>query len=241
MRQPTWDALPPQLREYTKLVVPPKERAAYEKQGLPVICDPGVAHTGVVRQWIADNAAGNFVMLDDDLTFAIRREDFPSKFRNAMPEDVLRIFKTIDGGLIKNAHMGVAMREGANRNTDAYVRCVRMARVLAYNIKVTQKLKVRWDRNLSMDDFDATLQLIRKGYPNVVINWAVQNQYGSDAPGGASQWRTSEGQTNAANLLHKHHPEFVKVVQKKTKTAWGGKERTDVIVQWKAALSADLS
>jgi len=239
MRQPTWDALPVVLKECTKIVVPPKERVAYEKQGYPVICDPGVAHTGVVRQWIADNATSNFVMLDDDLTFAIRRTDFPAKFRNATVTDVSDIFADIGGHLPGHGHMGIAMREGANRNIEKYIQCVRMARVLAYNLAIVRAEKIRWDRNGSMDDFDATLQLIRKGYPNVVLNWAVQNQYGSNAAGGASQWRTSASQSESAQLLAIHHRGFVKVVHKTTKQAGMWAERDDVIVQWKKALNAD--
>ena len=58
--------------------------------------------------------------------------------------------------------------------------------------------------------------------------------------GGCSTYRTMELQGAAAEkLAAKHHP-FVKVVIKKTKTAWGGAERKDVIVQWKKAYqSAD--
>lgn len=42
-------------------------------------------------------------------------------------------------------------------------------------------------------------------------------------------------QAAAAHQLHSLHPDFVKVVKKTTKGAWGGGERTDVTVAWKKA------
>jgi hypothetical protein len=36
------------------------------------------------------------------------------------------------------------------------------------------------------------------------------------------------------------HPNIVSVVEKTTKTAWGGGTRMDVIIQWKKALGKGL-
>lgn len=191
---------------------------------------------GAVRQWIFEQAMGNFLMLDDDLSFAVRRVDDPTKFATATPEDVGAAIDHVNYLLIHGAgQVNIAMREGANRNIERVLHCVRAARVYAYNRQVLIDNKVRFDRCYCMDDFDVILQLIRAGYPNEVLNWIVQNQYGSNAAGGASQWRQPETQEAAANKLHELHPDFVKVVKKKTKVAWGWGERTDVIVQWKRA------
>jgi len=44
-----------------------------------------------------------------------------------------------------------------------------------------------------------------------------------------------EAQDRAARALKERFPDFVTLVKKKTKTAWEGQERTDVIIQWKKA------
>ena len=76
---------------------------------------------------------------------------------------------------------------------------------------------------------------------NVCLNEWVHNQGGSGSAGGCSTYRTPEIQAEAAHKLHEHHRPFVKVVKKTTKTAWGGGERTDVIVQWKKAYKISIT
>jgi hypothetical protein len=87
-----------------------------------------------------------------------------------------------------------------------------------------------------MEDFDLTLQLLRKGYPNRVSYQYVWNQRGSGAEGGCSSYRTAEMQTNAALKLKELHPDFVSLVTKTAGTVWKDmEERSDVTVQWQKA------
>jgi hypothetical protein len=86
-----------------------------------------------------------------------------------------------------------------------------------------------------MEDFDVALSLLTKGYENAIINTVAHNQKGSGAVGGCSVWRTPQVQAQAALKLAELYPGIVKVVEKTTKTAWGGGTRTDVTIQWKAA------
>jgi len=44
-----------------------------------------------------------------------------------------------------------------------------------------------------------------------------------------------EVQSQGAERLKELHPDVVEVVEKETKTAWGGATRKDVKVQWKKA------
>jgi hypothetical protein len=68
------------------------------------------------------------------------------------------------------------------------------------------------------------------------------NQRDSGATGGCSTYRTAEMQAEAARRLAELHPNFVKVVTKKSKdtsTSWKNmKERVDVIVYWRKALES---
>lgn len=194
---------------------------------------------GPTRQWIIEQAKSDkVVMLDDDLVFATRRDDDTTKFRTSTTEDVIHLFNCINIYLDSTAHVGVSTREGGNRDTSHSVRNTRLLRILAYRVDVLHREKIRFDRLEFMEDFDVTLQLLERGYPNLKLNWIVHNQRSSNAPGGCSTYRTIEGQAEAARGLRGLHPEFVSVVTKKTKTAWNGLERQDVRIQWRKAFDS---
>ena len=233
--QLTWNSLPEVLRKKTTLVVPNSQLQEYTRKGFPAIADPGVPRIGVVRQWIAEHAREDFVMLDDDLTFFMRRQDNPTLFKDATPQDIVEAFDDLATTLKTYAHASMGTREGGNRRTEYYIQDTRLLRVLGYNKKIFMKEKIRFDRLDVMEDFDVTLQLLTKGYSNMTLNYIVHNQKGSNQPGGCSLWRNPEMQEKGAYELHSQYPDFVRVVKKFTKTAWFKGERTDVVVQWKKA------
>jgi hypothetical protein len=235
--QETYCSLPQELRDRVIFVQP---WDGNEVVGVGVHKTPKhINGIGPTRQWIIDNAKSDkIVMLDDDLVFAKRREDEPTKFREASLSDVSLLFTSISSYLDQFAHVGVSTREGGNRDTSDTVLNTRLLRILAYRTDVLRKQAIRFDRLEFMEDFDVTLQLLRAGYPNIRINWIVHNQRSSNAPGGCSTYRTLEKQAQAARGLAELHSEFVDTVVKKTKTAWNGQERTDVRIQWKAAFDS---
>ena len=111
-------------------------------------------------------------------------------------------------------------------------------RVLAYDAELVRGHKLKYHRVQFMEDFDMTLQLLRLGYSNLLVNWIVQNQSGSNLQGGCSQYRNVQTQELAAHMLKEHHTDFVRVVIKQTQVAWTGmKQRTDVVISWKKAYS----
>jgi TET-associated glycosyltransferase-like protein len=235
--QETFCSLPKELQEKIHFVAPYGDRTI--NSILLLETPPDINGIGPTRQWIVDFAAqcghNKIVMLDDDLVFATRREDEPTKFRTSTPEELRILFRSIDAHLDSHAHVGVSTREGGNRDTNHLSFNTRLLRILAYRVDVLQREGIRFDRLEFMEDFDVTLQLLRAGYANVKINWIVHNQRSSNAPGGCSTYRTLEGQSKAARELKRYHPEFVSVVQKTTKTAWNGATRDDVTIQWKRA------
>ncbi len=242
VEQLTYRHLPPKLRQQVIFISP-------ERMGIPdgAAWIPQPSHVkgiGPTRQYILDYSLDCLedpavVMLDDDLRFATRREDDPSKFRDSTPEEVEDLFVQIERLLDKGyAHVGVSTREGGNREIARMLYNTRLLRVLCYRSDILKQEGVRFDRIHLMEDFDVTLQLLRKGYTNVKINWIVHDQKGSNVTGGCSTYRTMEEQARAAYRLKELHPEFVDVVTKQTKTAWGGQERTDVRIQWKRAYNA---
>lgn len=242
-RQSTWQNLPASIQERTKLVVQEQESRMFLEAGWPVntffplpeyLNGAGI---GKARQWLIESFGPHVCMLDDDLEFAVRRSDDPTKFRAPTEADIVAMFDCIADSLEEGyALVGVAAREGANRNTAQFLTATRQMRVHGVNTNLaSRKLGARYDRIPVMEDFDFILQLLERGFPNRVLNGWVSNQHGSDVAGGCSTYRTPELQTIAANALADLHPGFVKVVKKKTKTSWGGAERTDVIIQWKRA------
>ena len=224
------------------LVVYKNEAALYRQHHAEVlVVPPSVDNIGTKRHWIVTQHAKRgddprLIMFDDDLDFAIRRKDDPTKFTKAKPSDVKRMTEHLFKLLLTYAHAGVLPREGANRIVgQEVVYNTRMQRVLAIRADVFVQHKLDYRRVPFIEDFDVILQLLRLGYSNVVLAEYCQNQGGSNAPGGCSLTRTIEKQGQMAALLNSYHQEFVKLVEKTTKTAWGGTTRTDVQVAWKKA------
>lgn len=241
----TFHKLPKALQKKTHLVVQAREKDKYS--GYPIIILPDNIRTvALTRQWIMDNhdiaTAKYLVMLDDDLRFDLRRKDDRTKFVPSKEQDILELFKTLKKALSTYIHAGILSREGGNRKCTDLV-AHRMCRVLAYNVlkfrtsgaKFNRPLKQAPHEKFTMEDFDVTLQLLRAGHANIVLTDWVHGQGSSNIKGGCSEYRTLDVQAQSAKALSQLHPDFVKVVEKTTKTAWGGATRLDVIVQWKKA------
>jgi len=134
-------------------------------------------------------------------------------------------------------HVAVSGREGANRNIAEFSENTRAMRVHGYNRKVMNDEGIRFDRLPELEDFDVTLQLLEKGYPNRVLNSWVHNQAGSNTEGGCSSYRTIESHNENVEKFAAAHPQYVTVVQKQNKGEWG--TRKDVRIQWKQAYNPD--
>ncbi len=190
------------------------------------------------RQFILEHAVKNghkkIVMMDDDLVFAHRTNGV---LKPSIPFMVSYMLEAIEDGLEDYTHIGVSPREGNNREVADYTEIGRMMRILAYRPKRVLDLGCRFDRVKVMEDFDMTLQLLRKGEMNSIIWTYTHDQKKSNADGGCSLWRTNDLQHTEAKKLASLHPGFVKIVQKTTKGKWGsmGTTRTDVRIAWKKA------
>ena len=237
--QPTYNQLLEAGYEPT-LVVQPQEERLYEHIGRTEVLPDNIKGIAATRDWIIHKMDdGPVCMFDDDLHFAVRREDDPTRFRQPEVHDIRAMINAVDASLEEFPHVSIGSREGGNRVTEPVSYNTRMMRVLAYDRAVLREHQIYFSPMEVMEDFHVTLQLLRLGYDCAVLNAWVSNQAGgSAAPGGCSTFRTLDLQAANAHRLAARHPGFVKVVQKKTKTAWGGQERTDVVVQWKQAAAA---
>lgn len=235
-KQITHKNLPDDILEKTKLVIQEREQHKYPNYVEAVILPPHIQTIGATRQYLVENFGPFICMLDDDLDFATRRVDEPTKFLASTENEIRGLFSLIEQSLLEGYPLvGVASREGGNFNTDDFLYCTRQMRVHGVNTFKFRELGIRYDRLELMEDFDVILQLLEKGEQNCVINGFVTNQRGSNTSGGCSEYRTPEAQEVAANMLKELHPGIVQVVRKYTKTAWGGGWRHDVRVAWKRA------
>ncbi len=239
-RQITYKELPREIRERTTLVIQEREvhwwKEKWEDYNFLVL-PTHITTIGPTREYLVNNYGPKICMLDDDIVFATRRDDEPTKFVPSSMQDIVNLFRGIEEELDHHAHVGVSHREGANRNTEPHLYNSRYMRILAYRTDILRK-ECEYGRVVVMEDFDINLQLLKKGYKSILINNYVHNQGGSDTSGGCSTFRTPKVQTETAYEMARLHDPFVKAVKKQTKTSWGGGERTDVIIYWKKAFAS---
>jgi TET-Associated Glycosyltransferase len=227
---------------WARLVVQAQEADRYAARGyrerLVVLPETVERTLPAARQWILENWPGWWcVMLDDDLRLDTRKEDDPAHFRLSGPGDIKAAFAGLERALRRGfAAAGVCPREGGNRAGAApYTYCTRMMRVLAYDLVALRTVGARFDRLPDVEDFDMTLQLLRAGRRTVLLNAWVQGQGRSQAPGGCARYRSHTTHARDVRRLAELHPGYVKVVEKATKSAWGGGTRDDVVISWRRA------
>jgi len=243
-------------KRHVVLCVPETERRRYNSNvfaeviGRPIrltVANVPASHSGIsyTREWILTELAAQHkeryvMMLDDDMDFSYR-PDMSSPALETIKDPKLfeSMFVLLEQWLAEGfIHVGLSARQRNNYCSTAYCDATRMMNAYAYDVDALQALGVDIGRNLVMHDFDLTLQLLRKGYPNRVSYQYVWNQRGSNALGGCSSYRTAKVQKASALQLKEDHPDFVTVVTKTANSVWKDmEERSDVNVQWKKALS----
>ena len=233
--------LPKDLQLVTTVVCPYKE-AVYIKEDFPhveVVRQPEEIQTiAEKRKWIVDGATDDkIVMLDDDLRFAVRREDNPGLFRQAAPHDILKAFAELQnllgpetphaGFAVRGSGIGDAAKRGGWQTTGK-----RMMYSLGYHVP-TVKAHAIFGRINTREDMDITLQLLLKGFPNAV-NFSFVTDQAAFKPGGCSEERTVEKSNLDALKLAEFFPNYVRVSEKDYKASV---PRLEVVVQWQQALN----
>lgn len=239
-RQETLGAFPAGWARRTALVCRPEEAEALRSRyGVTVLAAP-VKGISATRQWILDQHEGDrLLMFDDDLKFARRRQDDPTKFQRLEPGDPLIgamldiLWEAMDWAPV----VGLASRGGANRETAEWRMNQRIWDVMGLRMDIARLENFHYRMDL-MEDFDLHLQFLTNGYPSAMLNSFTKDDFGSNAPGGCSTYRDGSMQAAAALDLVLEWPEFVSL--RKTKNDWGNgmEERMDVRVQWAKAIAA---
>lgn len=238
--QLTYENLPLELRKRTVFVCPQSEgfwlEQKYPSAQVMRQPDPDM-RIGDKRKWIMDTTdEEKIVMLDDDLRFAVRRDDDPGLFRKAESSDVLKAFYELEEILSPEvAHAGFSVR-GSGIGTSAkkggwQISGKRMQYSLGYHVP-TVNANASFGRLNSREDMDVTLQLLTKGYPNAVnFTFVTDQKFGN--PGGCTAERVIALADADALALVAFFPQFVSAVQKSYKDS---PNRLEVVCQWQQAL-----
>jgi hypothetical protein len=240
-KQKTWDRMPPEIQAQTVLVCPNEEFEEHERRGrAAVVChETGIAAT---RDWIIEDAIVRgdpyVLMLDDDMIFQRRRAD--GKITNCTDEEVSQAVGWVWETLPRYAHVALATRFLGYADEAEYVENGRAMYALGYDARVLIDNECSFCEGMpqpsTMEDFNMTLQLLTKGYPNCIsLEWRITPGQ-SNAPGGCSTWRTTDIQTRSARALQARFPHLVTLREKKE---WRDMEEgmLDVRVKWKGAIN----
>lgn len=231
--QKTFANLPPSVQQKTEFIVQHRERDLYPGKNIIVLPDE-IRDLPSTRQWLVDNIQDtNVLIMDDDLSFAVRHDAIPTKLYKPTEQDLIDLFFTVEKRLKDYPIVGVSQREGNNRQLEQEVEVARCTGMFAFRTDIAREKNWRFDRTKTKEDMDFVLQCLNSGYKNLVLfNW-VREAGISNAAGGCSTYRTKEMMDDDAHRFAALWPGIVKVVEKETKTSWGGGTRTDVTVYWK--------
>ena len=224
----------------TIIVVPENEFTTYNSKfsGHVMACPfKGIAPTrDFIIEHCINHGVEKFVMFDDDVTPQIRDEDM--KIRNSTPEEVQAAINWLEMTLDFYPHASWSVRSLDFATEGDWKSPGRMMHVLGYKTSALESNNFRCCNNVSpdhvQDDFNLTLQLLTKGFPNCISLLYRSNVSSSNSKGGASTWRTIDIHNKSAKRMAELYPDFVKLREKKT---WQGMEGTqyDITVQWKKA------
>lgn len=237
-KQETFKNLSEEIQEQTILVVHPSEESLYSEYNY-VVCPADTISKK--RAWIIRNCPTKYlIMLDDDLKFCKRKseEGWKLKYIDGTDE-VTELFNDVLLALKAGyAHVGISARMGNNREESNVKENTRMFGFLAYNRDVILK-EVILERVKFHEDFDITLQLLQKGYENLVFfYYAKDDARGYNSEGGCSDERDLENHNESVKHFHSLNENFTRIRKLKSKHAGELSERLEITVYWKKAFES---
>lgn len=226
------------------MVCDEEDRALFERfknvKNAQLLTSPAGITIAQKRKFILEHPefqGEKIVMFDDDLRFSVRIEEGSSKLRQATTDDLTEHLTELEQQLDHFVHAGWSARQGNNNLLKQFKGArwgynYRMMYSLGYRVTdVAHNCEL--GRIEHREDMDYTLQLLSKGFQNVVSQAIAVDQFtGYAAAGGASLERTMEASNADADRLAELHPGLVKVVEKEYR---GSINRREVICYWKKA------
>lgn len=226
-----------------------EDRAAFLQENVPssVTVRPlprdthGIAQT---RQRAIDSTPKGKVWVIDDLCKFLKRTVINGKPRydKVTAEQFHDLYNTIANHLDRYAQVGISAHYGNNRNLNDHATIGRAYSTYGIRTDIMERANIRFDAmyrdnpaHTQMEDFYITLDMLTKGYANLVIyNYCFQYQH--NHAGGNSTIRTLTSHGDSAIELHRRFPKYVRLVRKEGK--WGTQEmsgRLEIAASWKKA------
>ena len=256
-RQITLQELPEEVVRTTVLVTSDKEETIalnklYGGRVGEVVTARNTTGIADKRHWIMRNLSKHtdaIFFMDDDLYFFercnVRRRTYTketgwrvsgngSLLGRASPETITRTLQDVAAKFATHPVVGVASRMGNNRVQGPWEYNTRQMHAFGVRTDVYKEHKLNFGEIPFREDFNITLHLLRRGYPNALFCDTCVNPAAYNAAGGTSLERTVEKSNAAAVQLEEAHPGLVKVVNKEYATST---PRMEVIVQWKKAFN----
>jgi len=198
----------------------------------------GCPHDGIAltRRFCGELASDwCFIMMDDDLKFyrRVSRDDWHLRYPEDLGDHPGNMLDHVLRKLRTYVHVSVGAREGNNRLPSCGVQCSRPLRALAY--RTAEFLSCDHGRVTVMEDFDVTLQLLRRGHENHVTAYWAQDQKQTQAPGGCSDYRTHKVHADSVRKFAALHPGFVRLRRKENRSGGAFGTRLEATIYWQKA------
>ncbi len=181
---------------------------------------------GEARQGILDMFPGKVFMIDDDIKFYTYNQELDKHVRvdyTCMYSLYVHVFENLE----EYAHIGFPDRFMVHTRTRPYENNKRYLKAVGLNSELFPEPPPRYRLPVS-EDIDFNLQLMTRGFPNLILTeWAVDDnaQY---ADGGCQRYRTQEMEKQCCLTMKNLWPEYCSYTVDKE-----GTHR--MRVQWKKA------
>jgi len=249
---------PPEVMPDIRVFVPESQRDQYEQNmrgfDAEIRTLPDILRMAGVRDFmgwaaIADGDA-IFLMVDDDVRFECRVSHEVTNTRYCTIDDVREMLAMIERCLRDGrwGQVGIQGRMFQNASFDAgppdklMKECQRNMCVTGW--RLDDFVKIDYTRCAVRSDYDATLQLLRLGRPNLNLGYWQHSQV-NNTPGGCADYRTTELANEEALRLQSLHPKFITLQEKeypaqKRRSNWNMGKRLEPMIRWRAAYEEGL-
>lgn len=250
--------IPEALRHTIRVFSPVSQYDAYTRNlsmypQIEVIALPDAHRMAEVRKFIGnwhDGIGCNiFLMMDDDVRLEQRVNAIEKRTKTCDHADVTRMISFLEERLLDGRWGQVGIRPRMFQNAmpggppdELVLENTRNTCVTGWRTEDFRR--VDYTRCVVRSDFDATIQLLRQGRPNLISCYWMHNQT-NHTEGGCADYRTTEIANAAAHHLASLHPGLVRVVEKsyraqERRTSHNMGTRLEVVVNWKEAFGYDL-
>lgn len=248
----TLKCLSPKLREHTFLFNHIEDEDKYQYPGVQdrvaEIIPLGYWSIGEKRRQMAVEASKRgykkIMMIDDDINLLVRRAPDNWQLRYTEDDESVDMVQEVSDLLgLGYAQISLGAREGNNRlglgGPGSVVDNYRGMRANAF--WVDEFLSLEHGRVPVMEDFDISLQLLRKKRKTgVTVFWAT-GQRATNTEGGCALWRTHQLHESAVYKLIELHPGLVHPRVKQNKGGGEFGTRVEATIMWKKAYETGVS